>query len=497
MPKITLFRILTLIACIVGISLLHYLTPLHLHYLHDIFQRLYYLPIILAAFWFGLRGGLLCSIVVSIVYAPHILFQWGEHPGMEIEKYLEIVLYNTVGGVTGLLSQRERERSLELEQSAQGLKESYQKLQQQSEQIIGVEEQLRKAEKLSMLGEMAAVLAHEIRNPLSSIRGTAEILKDDYPPGDPKHEFIEIQIRETERLNRVVEEFLLMAPPQPVELLPCPIQHELETMVTLVSNDARERQINLLLQSQDLPIVIMGNGEKLRQAFLNIIINALQATPPGGEVIMATKVLASGFCEPKLLRALQEKEVEPVGGTIVQKVDVRIVSATNLLIDKAIATGTFREDLYYRLSVIPIHLPPLRERKEDIPLFLRYFSTKHCKSDTITFEHEAIDSLTRYPWPGNVRELENTVERLLIMRNSNIISCNDLPDKFREPQREGRAIINLPDEGYSLEQLEREIVVDALVRNGWNQTASARFLRIPRHTLLYRIEKYGIELPEK
>lgn len=201
--------------------------------------------------------------------------------------------------------------------------------------------------------------------------------------------------------------------------------------------------------------------------------------------------------QPKLLRALQEKEVEPVGGTTVQRVDVRIVSATNLHIDKAIATGTFREDLYYRLSVIPIHLPPLRERQQDIPLLVRYFATKHCTIDTVMFEHEAIDSLTKYPWPGNVRELENTVERLLIMRNSNSISYNDLPDKFRVTQKEGSAIINLPDEGYSLEQLEREIVVHALVRNGWNQTAAARFLRIPRHTLLYRIEKYGIELPEK
>jgi signal transduction histidine kinase len=144
---------------------------------------------------------------------------------------------------------------------------------------------------------MAAVLAHEIRNPLSSIRGTAEILKDDYQPGDPKYEFIEIQIRETDRLNRVVEEFLLMARPQPLEMLPCPLLNELETIVTLVSNDARERQINLLLQWQDIPIVIVGNGEKLRQAFLNIVINALQATPPGGEVTISTKVSASGFCE--------------------------------------------------------------------------------------------------------------------------------------------------------------------------------------------------------
>ena len=106
MEKSTIKRILTLAGFIIGISLLHYLTPLHLHYLHDIFQRFYDVPIILAAFWFGLRGGLPCSIIVSIVYAPHILFQWGGHLTMEMERYMEILLYNTVGGITGLLSQR-------------------------------------------------------------------------------------------------------------------------------------------------------------------------------------------------------------------------------------------------------------------------------------------------------------------------------------------------------------------------------------------------------
>lgn len=290
-------RIGLLALSIVGISLLHYLTPLHLPYLHDIFQRLYYLPIILAALWFGFRGGLLCSVFVSIVYAPHILFQWGGHLTMEMEKYLEILLYNTVGGVTGLLSQRERERTVELQNTARGLEESYQKLQHQSERIIAIEEKLRRAEKLSILGEMAAVLAHEIRNPLGSIRGTAEILKDDYKPGDPKHEFIEIQIKETERLNRVVEDFLHMARPQPTDMRSCPVQDELETIVTLVSSNARERQIILVLQPPHVPIVIRADGEKLRQAFLNIIINALQATPPGGSVVISTTVYQTALCE--------------------------------------------------------------------------------------------------------------------------------------------------------------------------------------------------------
>ncbi len=293
----SIVRPLILLSFVVGISLLHYLTPLHLPYLHDIFQRLYYLPIILAALWYGLRGGLLCSIVVSIAYAPHILFQWGGALTMEMEKYLEILLYNTVGGLTGLLAQRERERTIELQKTAQGLEESYQKLQLQSDRIIGIEEQLRRAEKLSTLGEMAAVLAHEIRNPLGSIRGTAEILKDDYKPGDPKHEFIEIQIKETERLNRVVEDFLHMARQQPSNMQSCPVQEELETIVTLVSNDARNRHIKLILQPPTAPVIIKADGEKLRQAFLNIIINALQATPPGGSVIISTTVYQTAFCE--------------------------------------------------------------------------------------------------------------------------------------------------------------------------------------------------------
>ena len=200
--------------------------------------------------------------------------------------------------------------------------------------------------------------------------------------------------------------------------------------------------------------------------------------------------------QPKLLRVLQEKEVEPLGGTKPQKLDVRVISATSLNMEKAIADGTFREDLYYRLSVIPIHLPSLRERRKDISLLIKYFCTKHCRN-TITFDDDALEALTTYSWPGNVRELENTVERILIMRNSDTIGVGDLPDKFREHRRESRsAVITLPDEGYSLEQLEREIVVEALVRNAWNQTAAARFLRIPRHTLIYRIEKYQIVLPK-
>ncbi len=201
--------------------------------------------------------------------------------------------------------------------------------------------------------------------------------------------------------------------------------------------------------------------------------------------------------QPKLLRALQEKVIEPVGGTKSYKLDVRVVAATNLDIDKALADGAFREDLYYRLAVIPLHLPALRERSDDIPLLIKYFCKKH-GAEYVCFDKKNIDVLTAYSWPGNVRELENLVERLLIMRNSDTITVEDLPERIlNRAVHKSSQVINLPTDGYSLEQLEQEVVLSALERNAWNQTAAAKFLRIPRHTLIYRMEKYAILPPDK
>ncbi|MDD2321842.1 MAG: sensor histidine kinase, partial [Geobacteraceae bacterium] len=123
-----ILRIVLLSLSVVGISVLHYITPLTLPMLHDIYQRLYYIPIILAAFWFGLRGGVGCALIVSVVYAPHVFFQWGDHVAMELEKYLEILLYNVVGCITGLLSQGERMRAYQFQLTAVGLEKSYEKL---------------------------------------------------------------------------------------------------------------------------------------------------------------------------------------------------------------------------------------------------------------------------------------------------------------------------------------------------------------------------------
>lgn len=290
MKRSTLMRLVLLAVSILGISLSHYLTPLHLPMLHDILQRLYYIPIILAAFWFGLRGGLISSIVVSIMYAPHILFQWGLHPSLELEKFLEILLYNVVGGITGFLSQQEGLRREELERTARGLEESYRKLQSQADLIIGIEEQLRRAERLSALGELSAVLAHEIRNPLGSIRGTAEILRDDFRPGDRKYEFLEILLKETDRLNGVVEDFLGLARPVQVERETCDLMAELREVVALASREASAAGVRLELVERELPAV-RGDREKLRQVFLNLILNGVQASPRGGSLTIAAALL--------------------------------------------------------------------------------------------------------------------------------------------------------------------------------------------------------------
>ncbi|MEI8172674.1 MAG: ATP-binding protein [Deltaproteobacteria bacterium] len=279
----TPFRLFVILGGIVGISLLHYFTPLSEPALHDIFQRLYYLPIILAAFWFGLKGGIGTALIVSLLYWPHVLFQWGGHLTVHMDRYLEILIYNLVGGVTGFLSEQEKHRRKQLEKTAAGLEESYRTLQQQSDLIIRIEEQLRRAERLSVLGELAAVLAHEIRNPLGSIRGTAEILKDDYLPGDKKYEFLEILLKESDRLNRVVEDFLRLSRPQPLTIAPCNIGEELRSVVMLVMAEAKDRGLRLELHANE-SLEIRGDKDKLHQAFLNIILNGLQSTSTGGSL---------------------------------------------------------------------------------------------------------------------------------------------------------------------------------------------------------------------
>ncbi len=197
--------------------------------------------------------------------------------------------------------------------------------------------------------------------------------------------------------------------------------------------------------------------------------------------------------QPKLLRVLQEMEVEPLGGKT-RSVDVRIIAATNQDVETAIEEGSFREDLYYRLAVIPIELPPLRQRAEDIPLLVRHFLERYRSGKLLDISDDALACMTAYPWPGNVRELQNAVERLVVLGHGERIERHHLPAKLHTLTATRRSqVVELPAEGYPLEEIEKEAVIQALERNGWNQTRAAAFLQVPRHTLIYRMEKYDIK----
>lgn len=199
----------------------------------------------------------------------------------------------------------------------------------------------------------------------------------------------------------------------------------------------------------------------------------------------------------KILRVLQEREIDKVGETRPMKVDVRVIAATNRDLEKMIADGAFRDDLYYRLAVVSIRVPPLRERSDDIPLLVDHFLTKHADKlgrQRPTVEKAVYSAFNLYSWPGNIRELENVIERALVLDKDGIIGLDDLPDRLRTREhRVGNLHIELPDEGISLEDVERELLLAALEKHNWNQTRAAAFLNITRSTLLYRMEKFGLQ----
>lgn len=198
----------------------------------------------------------------------------------------------------------------------------------------------------------------------------------------------------------------------------------------------------------------------------------------------------------KLLRVLQEKEFERVGGTEVIKSDVRIIAATNRDLETMVQNGQFREDLLYRLNVIPINLPPLRDRKEDIDSLVEFFLKKfrrETNKGTITIEKDAMDLLLAYDYPGNIRELENLIERMVILSNNGVINAAMIPkDIVKGAYASKNNEFILPEEGINLEELEVSLVRQALEREEGNQTKAARLLGMSRHALIYRIDKYNL-----
>lgn len=234
-----------------------------------------------------------------------------------------------------------------------------------------------------------------------------------------------------------------------------------------------------------------------RGAFTGAIAdhNGVFQTADGGTLFLDEISEIPLALQVKFLRAIQEKEVTPLGSNRPVKVDMRIIAASNRDLEEEVRKGTFRDDLFYRLNVVPIHLPPLRERREDISLLIKHFiatfSTEY-KVEPKKVAPEALEKLVTYPWPGNIRELQNVIERMFALSRSNEITLTDLPGPiagFEEKPVNFQGLAELP----TLEDMERSLIIAALRKSQGNKNEAARLLAIDRQRLYRKIEKYGLE----
>jgi DNA-binding NtrC family response regulator len=220
----------------------------------------------------------------------------------------------------------------------------------------------------------------------------------------------------------------------------------------------------------------------------------------GGSIFLDEVGDMSGRTQAKVLRVLQEKQFERVGGSRTLSVDVRVISATNKDLKGEIEAGNFREDLYYRLNVVAIQLPPLREREEDILPLVYFFLTKYSsdlKKHVTNVSEEAKEALLAYHWPGNIRELQNCVERAILLAETETLQAEDFGIPLTRQARptgqgEGGRLVNLPAGGASLESVEKEAILQALALTDWNQKEAASLLDISRRALNYKIQQHGI-----
>lgn len=227
----------------------------------------------------------------------------------------------------------------------------------------------------------------------------------------------------------------------------------------------------------------------------------------GGTIFLDEIGELSLSLQVKLLRILQERRFEPVGSAKTQVADVRVIAATNIDLEKAVAKGEFREDLFYRLNVIPIRIPALKQRRSDIPLLLHHFIHHFNSGKGRSLQGiapDALDALMSYSWPGNIRELENLVERLAILKGSGMIEVSDLPEHYRAkatsfvPSSVDQ--IDIPEAGMdfnsAVDAYENALILQALEKTGWNRNQAAVLLRLNRTTLVEKIKKKGLRPPE-
>jgi len=222
------------------------------------------------------------------------------------------------------------------------------------------------------------------------------------------------------------------------------------------------------------------------------------ASAEGGTLFLDEVGELSAAVQAKLLRFLESGEYQPVGATAPKQGNARVVAATNRDLFAEVRAGRFREDLFYRLHVVPVELPALRERAEDIPKLAERLAGEVAERHglpTPVFTRAALDALTRYAWPGNVRELRNVCERLVILLSGCEIGPDNLPAEIRGPQApQDEGLFTLPESGIRLDALEADLIRQALAKTAGNRSRAARLLGLSRDTLLYRVKKYAIEM---
>jgi two-component system sensor histidine kinase HydH len=267
----------TLIVLLVsGITALHFLTSTEHINLHQIYQRSYYIPIVLASFWFEVWGGLATAVGLSSIYIVHIIRDWGHYPAYSFQQYAEIAMYMAVAVLAGSLSRAQRKSRQKLEASSAELSAAYQKLNETFDQ-------LRHSDRLASLGQLAAVISHEIRNPLGSIQGAVDILGQGLADTDPKAEFAQIARKEIAALERLTSEILQFSRPSPPKQMPINPREIIEGARRLCADQARRQGIEID-SDQVSGACILVDPEQIRQVLLNILINAIQVQPSGGKI---------------------------------------------------------------------------------------------------------------------------------------------------------------------------------------------------------------------
>lgn len=279
------FIILVLVVIIIG--LLHFFTPGHLFFFHDTYRRLSYFPIAIGAILFGVRGGLALAVLTSIGFIPHLILYFGYGPESYLSELTEIVLYLMAGAVIGVIAGRESKLREKYKLLSEKLERSYRHLHKETRLLLEVEEQLSASQRMSALGQLSASLAHEIKNPLSSIRGTAEILRDEFPENHDKREFVDILLSEVSRLNASVEQVLQYSRGQQAGnggVVKEPLSSVIVKVVNLIRGHIKGKMVTLSVGDLTPVSEYHVDGNKLSQVFLNILLNAVDSIENQGDI---------------------------------------------------------------------------------------------------------------------------------------------------------------------------------------------------------------------